>query len=109
MLGRGPTVQPDLVSILLRFRVHKFVLTGDVEKMYRQVRVSPSDSDLQRIVYRKSQEDPVIYYRLLTVTYGTKSASYLATKCLSQLANETSIPAVSRAISADFYVDDLLN
>ncbi|XP_045540079.1 uncharacterized protein LOC123722413 [Papilio machaon] len=33
----GPTVQEDLYSILLRFRQHKYVVTGDVEKMYRAI------------------------------------------------------------------------
>jgi hypothetical protein len=106
ILERGPTVQPGLVSILLRFRVYNFVLTDDIEKMYRQVRISPSDYDLKSIVFRNNQEDPVIDYRLLTVTYSTKPASYLATKCLSQLSNETNNPSVKRAISEDFYVDN---
>ncbi|KAL4098585.1 hypothetical protein QTP88_023160 [Uroleucon formosanum] len=108
ILSRGPATQPELFSILLLFGVHKYVLTGDVEKMYRQVNVSSSDCNLQRIVYRDSPEDPVVDYRLLTVTYGTKSASFLATKCLSQLTNDTSVPSVSRAITEDFYVDDLI-
>lgn len=30
ILLRGPTVQPDLISIILRFRVHKIALTADV-------------------------------------------------------------------------------
>ncbi|XP_022172879.1 uncharacterized protein LOC111035534 [Myzus persicae] len=108
ILSRGPATQPELFSILLRFRVHRYVLTGDIEKMYRQVKVSTADCNLQCIVYRNSPEDPVIDYRLLTVTYGTKSASFLATKCLSQLANDTSVPSVSRAIREDSYVDDLI-
>jgi len=39
----GPTVQSDLLSILLRFRTHRFVFTADVEKMYRQIWVHPQD------------------------------------------------------------------
>lgn len=108
ILSRGPTVQPDLRSILLRFRVHNYVITADIEKMYRQVKVSPLDCDLQRIVFRPSPEEPITDYRLSTVTYGTKSASYLATKCLSHLSNDTSSQACSRVIREDFYVDDLI-
>ncbi|KAL4104092.1 hypothetical protein QTP88_019405 [Uroleucon formosanum] len=106
--GVSFATQHELFSILLRFRVHKYVFTGDLEKMYRQVNVSSSDCNLQRIVYRDSPENPVVDYRLLTVTYGTKSASFLATKCLSQLTNDTSVPSVSRAITEDFHVDDLI-
>ncbi|XP_037298293.1 uncharacterized protein LOC119190433 [Manduca sexta] len=35
----GPTVQDDLTSILLRFRMYKYVLSADVEKMYRQMSI----------------------------------------------------------------------
>lgn len=34
ILLRGPTVQPDLLSIILRFRLHKIVLTADIAKIY---------------------------------------------------------------------------
>ncbi|XP_055623719.1 uncharacterized protein LOC129767123 [Toxorhynchites rutilus septentrionalis] len=35
----GPVVQDDLFSILLRFRVHRFAIIADIEKMYRQIRL----------------------------------------------------------------------
>ncbi|XP_037955625.1 uncharacterized protein LOC119685424 [Teleopsis dalmanni] len=46
--------------------------------------------------------------RLNTVTYGTRSAPYLATKCLQQLAIKESskYPLAVSAIQNDFYVDD---
>uniref|UniRef100_A0A1B0DKT8 Uncharacterized protein n=1 Tax=Phlebotomus papatasi TaxID=29031 RepID=A0A1B0DKT8_PHLPP len=36
ILMTGPTVQPDLASILLRFRQHPYALTADISKMYLQ-------------------------------------------------------------------------
>ncbi|XP_062558087.1 uncharacterized protein LOC134222963 [Armigeres subalbatus] len=33
----GPVVQDDLRSILLRFRMHRYAVVGDAEKMYRMV------------------------------------------------------------------------
>lgn len=33
----GPTIQQDLVSILMRFRTFAYAFTADVEKMYRQI------------------------------------------------------------------------
>jgi hypothetical protein len=35
----GPTVQDDLLSMLLRFRQHKFIISSDIEKMYRAIEV----------------------------------------------------------------------
>lgn len=43
-----------------------------------------------------------------TVTYGTKAASFLSTRCLAQLAAEVEDSSLKRVIANDFYVDDLL-
>lgn len=106
----GPTIQSDLVSILLRFRKHNYVIAADIEKMYRMVFVEPDQRSLQRILWRSSANDPLDTYELSTVTYGTKAASFLAIRCLYQVAleNERDHPDVSRVIKQDFYVDDLL-
>lgn len=46
----GPVVQDDLLSILIRFRQHKYIIAGDIEKMYRTIVVHPNDRHLQQIV-----------------------------------------------------------
>lgn len=104
----GPTVQDDLLSILLRFRQHKYILSADVEKMYRQIMVHPSDRCLQQILWRRSTREPIQAYELNTVTYGTASAPFLATRCLRQLGLECKDEKIAEIINRDFYVDDLL-
>ena len=46
----------------------------------------------------------------MTVTYGTSAASFLATRCLNQLASEeaSSYPLAAEVINLDMYVDDLV-
>lgn len=104
----GPPVQPELLSIVLRFRLYRYALVADIEKMYRQVRVAPSDCDLQRIVFRSNADEELKDYRLLTVTYGTRAASFLATRCLLEASYTVQDATAQRAIQQDFYVDDLL-
>lgn len=106
----GPTIQDDLLSIILRFRQHKYVFSADIAKMYRQVWVKPEQRTLQRILWRENSNDPLSVYELNTVTYGTAAASYLAIRCLFQVGNdyEDVKPEVSRVIKRDFYVDDCL-
>jgi hypothetical protein len=84
----GPKIQQDLISIVLRFRMHIYAMTTDISKMNRQIRVHPEDYDLQRILWRKSSDEPLKQYQLLTVTYGRAPAPFLATRCLNQLASE---------------------
>ena len=47
----GPIIQDDLVSLITRFRLHKYVLTADIAKMYRQVDLNMSDRKYQRILW----------------------------------------------------------
>ncbi|CAI6345625.1 unnamed protein product [Macrosiphum euphorbiae] len=78
--------------------------------MYRQVWVSSADVNLQRILWRSQPDEPIIEYKLKTVTYGTTPASYLATGCLTRLAEEMKelFPDAHKAITNDFYMDDYL-
>ncbi|CAG9134116.1 unnamed protein product [Plutella xylostella] len=103
----GPPVQDDLLSILIRFRQHKYVVTADVEKMYRQILVNESQRSLQQIFWRSDPSLELKQYKLNTITYGTASAPYLATRCLKQLGLESTNEGVREVIIHDFYVDDL--
>ncbi|XP_054721417.1 uncharacterized protein LOC129231194 [Uloborus diversus] len=106
----GPTLQDDIATLLLRFRKHRIAMTSDIVKMYRQILIQPDDTQYQKILWRQSSDEEVKEFRLLTVTYGTASAPYLATKCLQQLAVEESekFPHASQVVKSDFYVDDLM-
>lgn len=105
----GPTVQEDLYSILLRFRQHKYIVTGDVEKMYRAIELNPSQRSLQQIIFRYDSSQPLKTYTLNTLSFGTASAPYLATKCLVSLASSVLDSDVKESIQRDFYVDDYLS
>ncbi len=78
VLKTGPTIQPDLFSILLKFRKHKYAFSADIVKMYQQINVRVQDQDLQRRWGRDSIDEPVHIYKLSTVTYGTACAPHLA-------------------------------
>ncbi|XP_036344878.1 uncharacterized protein LOC118754125 [Rhagoletis pomonella] len=106
----GLQLQQDLFSILTRFRTHRYGVTADVAKMYRQVCVSPKHIDLQRIVWRRDPLLPIQDYHMLRVTYGVAAASHLAVKSLQQTArySSNSCQKAVAVILNDFYMDDLL-
>lgn len=110
ILMKGPVLQEDLFTILVRFRCYSVAFTADIEKMYRQVRVAKEDRCLQCILWRDKPSEPIRTYELNTVTYGTKPASYLATKCLRKLAEkcESEYPETATILRSDFYMDDVL-
>lgn len=110
-LAIGPILQTDMTSLLIKWRKHRIVFTADIEKMYRQILIHEDHTELQRIVWRDSPKEKIKEYKLLTVTYGTASAPYLAIRTLQQLAKDeaNAHPVASEIIMNDFYVDDVLS
>ncbi|GFV61192.1 hypothetical protein TNCV_856621 [Trichonephila clavipes] len=65
--------------------------------------------DLLRIVWMDKIDSLVKVFRLTTVTYGTKSAPYLATRSLKQLAidDDDEYQLAAEVIMYDVYMDDI--
>lgn len=107
----GPNIQADQFSLLLGFRCWKYVVTADIAKMYRQIRVDQESSNLQRVFWREDPTHPLRTYQLNTVTYGTRAAPFLAIRTLHQLAADENddFPEACLSIRTRFYVDDLLD
>lgn len=106
----GSKLQQDIVSLLLRFRIHSIVLIADIKQMYRQVLVKPDHRAYQRILWRFSPDSPVQEFELNTVTYGVSSAPFLAIRTLLQLASDEkhNFPYAAKVIFSDIYVDDVV-
>ncbi|GFT13488.1 integrase catalytic domain-containing protein [Trichonephila clavipes] len=107
----GGLVQEDLFSIMVRFRKHKYAFTTDIEKMFRMINIHPEQTCLQRILWKKGIGEPIKTYELTTVTYGTVSAPYLATRTLKQLAMDeaNNFPLAAPVLLSDCYMDDILS
>lgn len=110
LLLAGPTIQEELFSILLRVRLRPVVLSADVKMMYRCIQIHEDERDYQQILWRWNTSEPIKVYKLNTVTYGTSSAPFQATRCLLELANlsKSSNSRTSNIIEKAFYMDDLL-
>lgn len=108
---KGTINQDDLFDILLRFRKNRFVINADIEKMYRMIYINPKQQNLQCILWRENPTEPLLTYRLTTLSFGLKCAPCIATRCLQQLSQEhqTQHPEAAAAISTNFYMDDLLH
>ena len=110
VLHIGPVLQLDLVLLILRWRMFQFVFNSDIEKMYRQIRIDPSQQAFQRILYRESPNELVRDYELSTVTFGVNCAPYLAIRTLHQLSSDVSdsFPRASDILRNFMYVDDVM-
>ncbi|GFT52826.1 integrase catalytic domain-containing protein [Trichonephila clavipes] len=113
ILLNGGIIQQDLFSIVSRFRKHEYAFSADTKKkkMYRQILVDPNQRDLQRIMWKTFADAPIKSYKLATVTNGTVSVPFLATRTLRALADEekAEFPDAADVICNDSYMDDILS
>ncbi|XP_015116786.1 uncharacterized protein LOC107040962 [Diachasma alloeum] len=80
----------------------------DITKMFRQIRVHEDEWPLQQILWTNSSGE-IVTYQLTTVTYGIRSAPFLANRVLLQLAEDGRyrFPLAVSPIVRGRYVDDI--
>ncbi|XP_075990253.1 uncharacterized protein LOC142985896 [Anticarsia gemmatalis] len=110
LMACGPNLQKDIQAMILRWRSFEYVYTADIEKFYRQIRIRETDQHFQKIIWRNSVSEPLQEFQLTTVTYGTKSAPFLAMRTIQQLVKDDggTYPLAATILSNQLYMDDLL-
>ncbi|GFU14623.1 integrase catalytic domain-containing protein [Trichonephila clavipes] len=107
-------MDPECHETYIRFCVplefFKYVCS-DLERMLRQISISPENTNCKRIPWRDNPKKPVKEYRLTTVKYETSCAPFLSARTLTQLAHDDreKFPLASFATLHHFYVDDWLS
>lgn len=106
----GPTIQPELFELLIKWRRFRYAFCGDIEKMYRQIWVNPEHALFQCILWQNPNSEEIKAYKLLTVTFGTASAPFQAIRSVDEVGiriheNDAEL---SQTIRNCFYVDDFL-
>ncbi|XP_058817132.1 uncharacterized protein LOC131680434 [Topomyia yanbarensis] len=78
--------------------------------MYRQILIADQDTWLQCILWRDSPQKPLKAYRLMTVTYGEASSSFLACRALHAAAEKYREinPKIANIFQQSFHVDNLM-
>ncbi|XP_049868256.1 uncharacterized protein LOC126368368 isoform X1 [Pectinophora gossypiella] len=106
----GPVVQNELFDTLLLFRLNKYFFACDIRRMFRNVLIEKSQRSLQNILWRDDPHESIKCLQLNTITYGLKNSSFLATRCLNELAYrfKNEYPLAVPVILNATYVDDIL-
>ena len=112
-LLQGPDMTNRLVGVLMRWRRESVAMMADVESMFYQVQVQPSDCDLLRYLWWPNGDinKDIAEYRMKVHVFGATSSPSVANYALKKCAmdNEESYdPEVVRAVGNDFYVDDFV-
>ena len=112
ILMKGPNVLSRLFDILIRWRLYPVAFTGDISKMYHNVRTGQMEANLRRLLWRDCEQNrPPDIYCFQTVTFGDRPAGCIVVSALRATADMfTSISEdAASVIKKDSYMDDVIS
>ena len=105
-LYTGPKFDQSIFDILLRFRVHKVALAGDIEKAFLMVSIMKQDRDSFRFLWIR---DIRAVLRFTRVVFGVKSSPFLLNATIHQHMQKYREvdPSFVDTFLSSIYVDDV--
>ena len=113
----GPALQLSILAIEVRFRTQKYILIGDIGKMFLQIRIQAEDRDYLRFLWKDpdSKGEPQIW-RWNSLIFGAADSPFQAIKAIKTLVadrlkepNLTDLDRkVCEVLDQNTYVDDLI-
>ena len=103
----GPSLIPNLVCVLLRFRRWKFAFCADITKAFLQIRVHIPDQNIHRFLWNLEGEIRVM--RFERVPFENKASPFLLN---ATIQHHLSLFPETKAVSElkkNLYVDDFLS
>jgi len=112
-LFEGTNLFPEILGILLRFRLRKYAFTGDIEKAFLQIKINPEDRDFTRFLWHEDVSNAaskVKEYRFCRVPFGFKSSPFILNQVIQTHLNycKPLYPETIDAIKENIYVDDII-
>jgi hypothetical protein len=110
----GPSLNPLLYSILVRFRENRIALVGDIEKAFLNVEVDEADRDCLRFLWVgdiESERLETVVYRFCRVVFGLNASPFLLNATIRHHVSKylERDPRFVQKVLESFYVDDLVS
>jgi len=116
-LEMGSNLLPEIVSVLLRFRLHKCAILGDVSQAFLQISLDPTDRDLIRFLWYRvipnsqgsyDTTDEVITYRFTRLPFGLTCSPFLLSATIRTLATmyHNTYPTACALMDRSTYMDN---
>ena len=108
----GPHLTPDILDILIRFRVQPIALVADIEKAFLMIAIKKEGKDVLRFLWEddvNSAEPKIVEYRFAQVVFGVPSSPFLLNATLLKhiTSYEREDPEFVNWMLRSLYVDDL--
>ena len=113
LLDPGPSLLPDLVGLLLRFREYRFAVQADIRKAFFMIGIREEDRPYLRFVWPKDSGDEMCIWRLTKLPFGANCSPFILNAVLLHHLDgliENATSEAERTVLAllrdSFYVDD---
>ena len=103
----GPSLIPNLVDVLLRFRRWPVAISADITKAFLQVAVQQEDCDVHRFLWDDAGTIRVM--RFLRVPFGNCSSPFLLNATIAFHLTQQDDSEAVRELGENLYVDDWLS
>ena len=108
-LNPGPPLTNELIEMIMRFRTHEYIITGDIEKAFLQLEVAEADRDFLRFLWY-DKNGKLVVYRFTRVPFGLRCSSFLLNATLryhmQKRCLEINDPYLFELLNKSQYVDD---
>ncbi|XP_030579763.1 uncharacterized protein LOC115776287 [Archocentrus centrarchus] len=110
----GPNLNPDLLGILVRFRLHKIAFMADIKKAFLQISLAQKDRDAVRFLWltaspREEADERLRVLRMTRVVFGVSSSPFLLAAVVRRhLQQYKEHPHPVQLITESLYVDDFV-
>lgn len=104
----GPSLNPDLVEVLIRFRRWPFALTADIAKAFLQVTVQRNDRDVHRFLLPR-EDGTVRHMRFTRVPFGNTASPFLLNATIKHHLNKYPETSVVQELKSEMYTDNWLS
>ena len=106
----GPPLVNDLCSILVRYHVHKFGLTTDIEKTFLHVQLHKDDQDFTHFLWLSNHdaESEFEVYRFKVVPFGLASSPFMLNATLHLHLKRQNLETADDMLQ-NLYVDNLIS
>ena len=108
---KGPTLQPQLNAIMMRFRLNPIAFTADVMKMFLMIQVHPDDRDWLKVVWDDLIDGRPAVYRYTVLPFGLRCSPYLAIATIHHHVSQyvDTHPHIVKELLENTYVDDFIS
>lgn len=110
----GPNLNPDLLTVLVRFRFHPIAFMSDITKAFLQISIAEEDRDVLRFLWLTGSPDDentnLRVLRMARVVFGVTSSPFLLAATIRKHLEkyQASHSQVINTLKDSLYVDDFI-